>query len=131
LRRNDHGYGKWDMVYGPEGHEKIQTDRNPGNFTYKSNILHHSVYELRHIYGDMLYQVYRRFNRLADPFQLYVVPSSLAILYLLSGQHIAFFVSFFKKEHLCFFYFCFHCKNPIKNRRTKIGRNVFFLKKDG
>jgi hypothetical protein len=23
LRRNDHGYGRWDMVYGPEGHEKV------------------------------------------------------------------------------------------------------------
>lgn len=23
MRRNDHGYGKWDMVYGPEGFEKV------------------------------------------------------------------------------------------------------------
>lgn len=23
LRRNDHGYGRWDMVYGPEGFEKV------------------------------------------------------------------------------------------------------------
>ena len=24
LRRNDHGYQKWDMVYGPEGFEKVK-----------------------------------------------------------------------------------------------------------
>lgn len=24
LRRNDHGYTKWDTVYGPEGHEKVK-----------------------------------------------------------------------------------------------------------
>lgn len=24
LRRNDHGYGKWDMVYGSEGFEKVR-----------------------------------------------------------------------------------------------------------
>ena len=23
LRRNDHGYQKWDTVYGPEGFEKV------------------------------------------------------------------------------------------------------------
>lgn len=23
LRRNDHGYGKWEMIYGPEGFEKV------------------------------------------------------------------------------------------------------------
>lgn len=23
LRRNDHGYTKWEAVYGPEGHEKV------------------------------------------------------------------------------------------------------------
>jgi hypothetical protein len=23
LRRNDHGYQKWDTIYGPEGHEKV------------------------------------------------------------------------------------------------------------
>jgi len=23
LRRNDHGYGKWDMIYGPDGFEKV------------------------------------------------------------------------------------------------------------
>ncbi len=23
LRRNDHGYGRWDMVWAPEGFEKV------------------------------------------------------------------------------------------------------------
>lgn len=23
LRRNDHGYGRWDMVWSPEGFEKV------------------------------------------------------------------------------------------------------------
>ena len=23
LRRNDHGFGKWDMIYGPDGFEKV------------------------------------------------------------------------------------------------------------
>ena len=23
LRRNDHGFGKWEMIYGPEGFEKV------------------------------------------------------------------------------------------------------------
>ena len=28
LRRNDHGYTKWDTVYGPEGHEKVKNTKN-------------------------------------------------------------------------------------------------------
>jgi hypothetical protein len=24
LRRNDHGYGRWDMVWAPEGFEKVR-----------------------------------------------------------------------------------------------------------
>lgn len=23
LRRNDHGFGKWEMIYGPDGFEKV------------------------------------------------------------------------------------------------------------
>ena len=103
LRRNDHGYGKWDMIYGPDGFEKVcsfilifktQTDRNPNNYKFKSNLIHHTVYELRHLYGDLLYQIFRRWDRLCDPFQKYVLPSSLISLYLLSHQHLAFLVSF-------------------------------------
>lgn len=41
----------------------------------------------------MLYQIFRRWDRLCDPFQKYVLPSSLISLYLLSHQHIAFLVN--------------------------------------
>ncbi len=92
LRRNDHGYGKWEMIYGPDGFEKTQTNRNPNAYKYRSNLIHHTIYELRHLYGDLLYQIFRRWDRLCDPFQKYVLPSSLVSLYLLSHQHIAFLV---------------------------------------
>jgi hypothetical protein len=92
LRRNDHGYGRWDMVWAPEGFEKTQTDKNPNNFKYKTNIIHHSIYELRHIYGDLFYQVFRRVHRCGDPFHVYALPTILSSLYLLSGQHMFFFV---------------------------------------
>lgn len=90
LRRNFIGYEKWDMVYGPDGFEKVKTDRNPNNYKYKNNMFHHSAFEMRHIFGDQFYQLYRRLNRLADPFHLYVLPASLSALYLLSGQHFCF-----------------------------------------
>jgi len=92
MRRNEHGYSRWDMVYGPEGMEKTQTDRNPENYKYKSNLLHHSLYELRHIYGDALYQIFLRRNRLADPFGKYILPTATVATYLLSGQHFTFLV---------------------------------------
>ena len=56
-------------------------------------MVHHTIYELRHLYGDLLYQVFRRWDRLCDPFQKYVLPSSLIGLYLLSHQHLAFLVN--------------------------------------
>jgi hypothetical protein len=56
-------------------------------------MFHHSIYELRHIYGDMFYQVFRRFNRLADPFHTYALPAVVSSLYLLSGQHLCFKVN--------------------------------------
>jgi len=82
------------MIYGPEGFEKTQTDRNPNNYKYKSNLIHHTLYEFRHIYGDLLYQVFRRFDRLCDPFQKYVLPTTLVSFYLLSHQHLFFMNGF-------------------------------------
>ena len=90
LKRNEHSYGKWDMVYGPDGMEKTQTDRNPDNYKYKSNLFHHTIYEMRHIYGDVLYQMFRRRHRLYDNFGLYVVPTSLVSLFLLSSSRISY-----------------------------------------
>jgi hypothetical protein len=58
-------------------------------------MFHHSINEMRHIFGDMFYQVYRRLNRLADPFHIYALPASLSALYLLSGQHFCFKSTFF------------------------------------
>jgi len=94
MRRNDHGYGKWDMNYGPDGFEKSSTDRNPDNFKYKSNLFHHTMWELRHIYGDALYQIFRRSHRLGDKCHTYVLPTVVTSLYLLSSQHIAFLNGF-------------------------------------
>lgn len=53
------------------------------------------MYELKHIYGDLFYQVFRRFQRIADPFHTYVVPTALVGLYAISGQHMAFMVNLF------------------------------------
>eukprot|EP00340_Litonotus_pictus_P006320 CAMPEP_0170518488 /NCGR_PEP_ID=MMETSP0209-20121228/4168_1 /TAXON_ID=665100 ORGANISM="Litonotus pictus, Strain P1" /NCGR_SAMPLE_ID=MMETSP0209 /ASSEMBLY_ACC=CAM_ASM_000301 /LENGTH=256 /DNA_ID=CAMNT_0010804065 /DNA_START=68 /DNA_END=838 /DNA_ORIENTATION=- len=94
MRRNEHGFGRWDMVWGPDGGEKTQTDRNPDNFKYRNNLFHHTTYELRHIYGDALYQIMHRRHRLYDNFNKYVIPVGLASLYILSPQHI-FFTNFF------------------------------------
>ena len=94
MRRNENSYSKWDMVYGPDGFEKTQTDRNPDNFKYRSNLFHHTLYEARHIYGDALYQIFQRRHRLADPFGKYVLPIGTIASFLLSGQHLFFFVSF-------------------------------------
>lgn len=58
-------------------------------------MLHHTAYEMRHIFGDMFYQVYRRLNRIADPFHLYALPASLSTLYLVSNQHFCFKSTFF------------------------------------
>lgn len=93
MRRNEHGYSRWDSVWAPEGFEKTQTDRNPDNFKWKTNLWSHSVYELRHIYGDAMYQIFRRRHRLTDPFMLYVLPTANICLYLLSGHHLLFLVS--------------------------------------
>ena len=49
---------------------------------------------MRHLYGDLFYQMFRRFNRLNDPFQIYVLPTTLTALYLMSHQHVAFMVYF-------------------------------------
>jgi hypothetical protein len=57
-------------------------------------MFHHSIYELRHIYGDWLYQCYRRAWRMTDPFHLYVLPTTVTALYLLSGQHLFFKTAF-------------------------------------
>jgi hypothetical protein len=75
--------------------KKTTTDRTTNNYKFKSNLVHHTLYELRHLYGDLLYQIFRRWDRLCDPFQKYVLPSSLISLYLLSHQHIAFLVNLF------------------------------------
>lgn len=92
LHRNEDSYGKWDMVYGPDGMEKTQTDRNPNNFKYTGNLFHHTKYELRHIYGDAFYQMIQRRHRLKDPFMKYVMPTAIITSYLLSGQHFFFLV---------------------------------------
>lgn len=60
-------------------------------------MFHHSVYELRHIYGDVFYQLYRRLGRISDPFHVYGLPAILSSLYLLSGQHFCFKVRKSKK----------------------------------
>ncbi len=94
LFRNHQSFGRWESIYGPDGYEKTHTDRNPDNFKYKTNLWSHSIYELRHIYGDVLYQIIKRRHRLADPFMKYVLPSTIGALYLISGQHICFMVSY-------------------------------------
>lgn len=94
LNRNHHSYGRWDTVYGPEGYEKTKTDRNPENFKNKSNLFGHTWFEFRHVYGDVLYQMLLRKRRLGDPFMKYVLPTAVASLYLISGNHICFLVSF-------------------------------------
>jgi len=94
MRRNEHGYGRWESIYGPEGYEKTKTDRNPNNYKYKNNLFHHTVNELRHIYGESLYQIFQRKDRLKDPFGMYVLPATLSAFYLLSGQHLFFSVYF-------------------------------------
>lgn len=93
MRRNEHGFSRWDGVWAPEGFDKTKTDRNPENFKYKTNLFSHTVYELRHIYGDAIYQMMRRRHRLSDPFMKYVMPTAFISLFLLSGQHLFFFVS--------------------------------------
>ena len=60
---------------------------------YKTNLIGHTWYELRHLYGDLLYQIVLRRRRLGDPFMKYVMPSLTAALYLTSGNHLCFFVS--------------------------------------
>lgn len=68
------------------------------------------MWEMRHLYGDQLYQVFRRFNRLGDPFQTYMVPTALTSLYLLSSQHIAFLVyKIINKEWFFISFLCFNC----------------------
>lgn len=94
LRRNEQSYGKWDMTYGPEGFEKTRTDRNPDNFKYKSNLFNHTLYEMRHLYGDLVYQMVLRRHRLNDSFNKYVLPTALVGFYLLSAQHMFFMVRF-------------------------------------
>lgn len=106
MRRNEVSFGRWEMIYGPEGFEKTKTDRNPDNFKYKTNLFSHTMFELRHLYGDAFYQIFRRRNRLNDSFNKYVLPSALVSFYMLSGQHLCFMVSKFKlKIDLLYFYF--------------------------
>ena len=50
------------------------------------------MYELRHIYADLFYQVFRRAGRLADPFHMYMLPTAVTGFYLLAGQHLFFMV---------------------------------------
>lgn len=57
-------------------------------------MIHHTLYELRHIYGDVFYQLFRRLGRVADPFHVFGLPAILSSLYLLSGQHFCFKSSF-------------------------------------
>lgn len=56
-------------------------------------MFHHSIFELRHIYGDIFYQLYRRLNRISDPFHMYALPGILTSLYILYGQHLCFKVT--------------------------------------
>jgi hypothetical protein len=35
MKRNDLGYGKWDMVYGPEGFEKVNLKLNNPQYRLK------------------------------------------------------------------------------------------------
>lgn len=95
LRRNEHSFGRWEMIYGPDGVEKTKTDRNPDNYKYKTNLFSHTAFELRHLYGDALYQMFRRRNRLNDKCMKYLCPVSTIGLYMLSGQHLCFMVLFF------------------------------------
>lgn len=120
LKRNEHSYGKWDMVYGPDGMEKTQTDRNPDNYKYKSNLFHHTIYEMRHIYGDVLYQMFRRRHRLYDNFGLYVVPTSLVSLFLLSSNHLFFMSSF------CFSFFASIARVLSKTEEPKLDEVWMF-----
>lgn len=95
LGRNPQSYGRWDDVWGPNGGEATQTDRNPNNFMYKTNLWNQTAHEARHIYGDVIYQIIRRRHRLGDKFMKYVLPTTTIGLYLLSGNHICFFVSIY------------------------------------
>jgi hypothetical protein len=95
LNANIHSYGRWETVWGPNGLESTQTDRNPNNFKYRTNLWGHTLYELRHIYGDIIYQIIRRKHRLGDNYMKYVHPSLTVAFYLLSGHHFAFFVSLY------------------------------------
>lgn len=94
LYRNSHSYGRWENAWGPNGAEATQTDRNPNNFTYKTNLFSSTLTEARHIYGDVIYQIIKRRHRLGDKFQKYVLPTSTVAFYLLSGNHFFFLVSF-------------------------------------
>ncbi len=93
LYLNSNSFAKWESVSGPDGYEKTQTDRNPDNFKYKTNLFSHSLYEMRHLYGDVLYQIIHRRHRLNDAFMKYVIPTSTIAFYLLSGNHFFFMVS--------------------------------------
>lgn len=121
LNRNSQSFGKWETIYGPEGFEKTKTDRNPENFKYKTNLWNHTVYELRHIYGDVLYQIFRRRHRLADPFMKFVYPSAVAALYVLSGQHLCFMVGLYiiSLDWISVIILCWFWKSFLKNRRAK------------
>ncbi len=92
-------------------------------------MFHHSIYELRHIYGDVFYQLYRRLGRISDPFHVYGLPAILSGLYLLSGQHFCFKVRK-SKNFILLEYFInsvkyivlfllhdvrFDCQNPFQN----------------
>ena len=115
LYRNHQSFGRWETIYGPDGFEKSKTDRNPDNFNYRTNLWGHTLYEMRHIYGDVIYQIFRRRHRLADPFMKYVLPTATCALYLLSGQHLCFMVSNiinYIKDWISFF-FRMHCSKSI------------------
>ena len=71
-----------------------QGRRIPDNFKYKTNLFTYSLYEMRHIYGDIFYQLIQRKRRLADPFMKFVIPTSVIAFYLLSGYHFFYTVSY-------------------------------------
>ena len=127
MRRSEHGYGRWDMVYGPDGMDKTQTDRNPENFKYKSNLVHHTIYELRHIYGDALYQMFLRRHRLADPFGKYILPTATIATYLLSGQHFVFLVSF-KNLLIIILFIIYHNSRVLSFLHSLVVLVEFFQK---
>lgn len=100
--------------------KKTRTDRNPNNYVFKSNLVHHTLFETRHILADQFYQVFRRLHRCRDPFHLYVLPPTLLGLWTMVGQHLFFTNTFI------FLFFSAISRTLSKTEEVKIDEIAFF-----